>query len=195
MIINKAYKFRLYPNDKQKELINKTFGCTRFIYNYMLDKKKDNIFLSKYDLSKQVPSLTITYPFLKEVDVCALRSSLCDLDNGFQKYFTKKGGYPRFKAKGVKDSYRTNYIKNKYKDKIYENIKLDLVNKEIILPKLKEVKIRGYRNLNKINGRILNATITKIANKYYVSVCVEEELDIKEIIPSSVVGIDVGIKV
>ena len=40
MIINKAYKFRLYPNDKQKELINKTLGCTRIIYNYMLDKKK-----------------------------------------------------------------------------------------------------------------------------------------------------------
>lgn len=194
MIINKAYKFRLYPNDKQKELINKTFGCARFIYNYMLSQKKDNIFLSNFDLIKQIPSLIINYPFLKEVDNCALRCSLFDLDNGFQKYFTKKGGYPKFKAKGVKDSYRTNYIKNKYKDKIYENIKLDLINNNITLPKLKEVKIRGYRHLNKINGRILNATISKVANKYYVSVCVEEELDIKEIIPSSVVGIDVGIK-
>ena len=50
MIINKAYKFRLYPNDKQKELINKTLGCTRFIYNYMLSQKKDNVFLSNFDL-------------------------------------------------------------------------------------------------------------------------------------------------
>ena len=114
--------------------------------------------------------------------------------DNFKKYFNKKGGYPKFKAKGVKDSYRTNYIKNKYKDKIYENIKLDLINKEITLPKLKEVKIKGYRKLNEINGRIINATISKVANKYYVSVCVEEELNIKEIIPSSVVGIDVGIK-
>ena len=194
MIINKAYKFRLYPNDKQRELINKTLGCTRFIYNYMLGKKKDNIFLSNFDLIKQIPSLIVNYPFLKEVDSCALRCSLFDLDDGFKMYFNKKGGYPRFKAKGVKEDYRTNYIKNKYKDKIYENIKVDLVNNQITLPKLKEVKISGYRNLTIINGRILNATISKVANKYYVSVCVEEYLDIKEIIPSSVVGIDVGIK-
>ncbi len=194
MIVNKAYKFRLYPNEYQKELINKTIGCTRFIYNYMLGEKKDNINLFNFDLIKQIPSLTIKYPFLKEVDSCALRCALFDLDNGFKKYFNKKGGYPKFKAKGVKDSYRTNYIKNKYKDKIYENIKLDLVNKIITLPKLKEIKIRGYRHLRKINGRILNATISKVANKYYVSVCVEEELNVKEVIPSSVVGIDVGIK-
>ncbi len=194
MIINKAYKFRLYPNEYQRELINKTIGCTRFIYNYMLNKKKDSINLSNFDLIKQIPALTIEYPFLKEVDSCALRCALFDLDNGFKKYFNKKGGYPKFKAKGVKDSYRTNYIKNKYKDKVYENIKLDLINKKIILPKLKEVKIRGYRKLERINGRILNATISKVADKYYVSVCIEENLDIKEIIPSSVVGIDVGIK-
>ncbi len=67
-------------------------------------------------------------------------------------------------------------------------------NKKIILPKLKEVKIRGYRKLNQLKGRILNATISKVAEKYYVSVCVEEELTIKERIPSRVVGIDVGIK-
>ena len=194
MFINKAYKFRMYPNDNQKELINKTIGCTRFIYNYMLNLKKDNIHLSNFDLIKKIPSLIISYPFLKEVDSCSLRCALFDLDNGFKKYFNKKGGYPKFKAKGVKDSYRTNYIKNIYKDKIYENIKLDLENKVITLPKLKEVKIRGYRNLKKISGRILNATVSKVANKYYVSVCVEQELNVKEVIPSSVVGIDVGIK-
>ncbi len=194
MIINKAYKIRMYPNEYQKELINKTIGCTRFIYNYMLNKKKDNIHLSNFDLIKQIPSLTIYYPFLKEVDVCALRCTLFDLDNGFKKYFNKKAGYPKFKAKGVNDSYRTTYVKNKYKDKVYENIKLDLINRKITLPKLKEVKIRGYRHLTEVDGRILNATISKVADKYYVSVCVEEELNIKEVIPSSVVGIDVGIK-
>ena len=194
MMINKAYKFRMYPNVNQKEFINKTIGCTRFLYNYMLNQKKENISLSNFDLMKQISLLTITYPFLKEVDSCALRCALFDLENGFKKYFAKTGGYPKFKIKGVKDSYRTTYIKNKYKDKIYENIKIDLKNRKIILPKLKEVKIRGYKKLNQINGRILNATISKVADKYYVSICVEEELTIKERIPSSVVGIDVGIK-
>ena len=52
-------------------------------------------------------------------------------------------------------------IKSTYKDKVYENIKIDLINKTITLPKLKEIKIRGYRNLKEINGRIINATIIK----------------------------------
>ena len=87
MFINKAYKFRMYPNDNQKELINKTIGCTRFIYNYMLNLKKDNIHLSNFDLIKQISSLIISYPFLKEVDSCSLRCALFDLDNGFKKIF------------------------------------------------------------------------------------------------------------
>ncbi len=63
------------------------------------------------------------------------------ITNSILKYILiKKGGYPRFKAKVIKDSYRNNYIKNKYKDKIYENIKLDLINKEITLLKLKKSK-------------------------------------------------------
>ena len=68
-------------------------------------------------------------------------------------------------------------IKSTYKDKVYENIKIDLINKTITLPKLKEIKIRGYRNLKEINGRIINATITKEKdNRYYVSLVVEEQI-------------------
>ena len=62
MIINRAYKFRMYPNDEQKQIINKTFGCTRFIYNYYLDKrislyKNENKSIKMYDLIKDIPSL------------------------------------------------------------------------------------------------------------------------------------------
>lgn len=68
-------------------------------------------------------------------------------------------------------------IKSTYKDKVYENIKIDLINKTITLPKLKEIKIRGYRNLKEINGRIINATIIKEKdNRYYVSLVVEEQI-------------------
>lgn len=65
MLRNKAYKFRLYPNIEQQLLINKTFGCTRLIYNLMLAKKKNNSNLSCYDLIKEIPSLYKEYPFLK----------------------------------------------------------------------------------------------------------------------------------
>jgi transposase len=82
-----------------------------------------------------------------------------------------------------------------YKGKTYMNIELDLINKTITLPKLKEVKIKGYRNLTNIDGRIINATVSKEKdNKYYVSVVFEEKLDNKEIIPTKIIGLDLGIK-
>jgi len=143
---------------------------------------------------KNLKVLSTEKPFLKEVDSIALRTSLFDLDNSYNKFFKEHKGYPKYKKKNGKNSYRTNLIKNAYKGKINENIKLDLKNKIITLPKLKEVKIRGYRNLEKITGRIINATISKETNKYYVSVSVEENIPTPIIKTTSIVGIDLGIK-
>ena len=107
----------------------------------------------------------------------SLRCTIFDLDNSYNKFFKEKKGFPKYKSKYDKNSYRTNFITSIYKGKVYENIKLDLENKIIILPKLKEVKIRGYRKLKNINGRIINATITKEkSGKYYVSVVYEETI-------------------
>ncbi len=200
MIINRAYKFRLYPSVEQIVLINKTFGCVRLVYNYYLNKKqelyketKEN--LSLYDCIKDLKELSIERPFLKEVDSMSLRCSLFDLDDSYKNFFKQNKGYPKYKSKYDKNTYRTNYIKNTYKGKEYENIKLDLTNKTITLPKLKKVKIKGYRNLNNIDGRIINATISKEKNgKYYVSVLYEENIEEKEFTPNNIVGIDLGIK-
>ena len=200
MKINKAYKFRLYPTNEQKILINKTFGCTRLVYNYYLNKKQElykseKKNLSSYDCIKDLKNLYLQYSFLKEVDSMSLRCALFDLDNSYQKFFKEKMGYPKYKSKFDKNSYRTNFITNAYKNKIYENIKLDLINKTITLPKLKEVKIRGYRNLKNIQGRIINATISREKyNKYYVSVVFEQELDERKNIPNKIIGLDLGIK-
>ena len=200
MKINKVYKFRLYPSNEQKILINKTFGCTRLVYNYYLNKKQElykneKKNLSSYDCIKDLKNLYIEYPFLKEVDSMSLRCALFDLDNSYQKFFKERMGYPKYKSKFDKNSYRTNFITNAYKNKIYENIKLDLINKTITLPKLKEVKIRGYRNLKNIQGRIINATISKEKdNKYYVSVVFDQEVEEKKIISNKIIGLDLGIK-
>jgi len=74
----------------------------------------------------------------------ALRCAIADLDNGLKRCYSKKGEYPNFKKKGSKDTYRTNMIRSTYKGKNYENIKIDLKNKIMVLPKLKEIKVRGY---------------------------------------------------
>ncbi len=195
MNMYKSYQFRLYPNNQQIVQIQKTFGCTRLVYNYYLEKrKKDN--LTCFDVIKDLPNLYSEYPFLKEVDSCSLRCSLFDLDDAFKRYFKHQNNYPKFKGKySSKRSYRTNYITSTYKGKRYENIRVDLKREVIILPKLKEVKIRGYRNLESLPGRIINTTISECSSgKYYVNVLVEVSHIVPKIIPKRIVGIDLGIK-
>ena len=192
----KAYKFRLYPNDNQKILINKTFGCTRFIYNHFLNKCKEKGFIKAYDMCKELKELVLDYPFLKEVDSMALRCSIFNLEDSYKNYFSKRSAYPSFKNKFSKQSYRTNCITSVYKNKKYSNIKIDIKERMIRVPKLGLVKIRGYRNLNELTDKIINITIEKEkTNKYYVSVITEKEEETpKKITPTSIVGIDLGIK-
>ena len=192
----KAFKFRLYPNNKQKELINKTFGCARYVYNYYLDKMKNNGYFTAYTNIKDYTSkLKYDAPFLEEIDSIVIRKSLFNLDDAYKKMFKKEGGHPRFKSKYNRNSYNTTAIHSNYKDKKYCNIELDLNNKQIKLPKLKWVKIRGYRNVQSINGKIKSATISKESNgKYYVSVLYEMPNKNQKTNCSTIVGIDLGIK-
>ena len=192
----KTYKFRMYLIDSQKILVHKTFGCTRFVYNHFLNKCKENGYQKAYDMCKELKELVVEYPFLKEVDSCSLRNSIFNLEDSYKNFFSKRSGYPVFKNKFSKRSYRTTCIKSSYKGNNYSNIEVDLKNKKIKLPKLGLVSIRGYRNLDSINGNIINATIERdTTNKYYVSVVVEETEFIREKVkPTSIVGIDLGIK-
>ena len=66
VLVNQAYKFRMYPNKEQIELINKTIGCARLVYNIMLSKKKDNSKLSKLDMIKEIPNLYNEYPYVSK---------------------------------------------------------------------------------------------------------------------------------
>ena len=185
-----GYKFRMYPTKKQEQLINKTIGSCRFIYNYFLDKKVSNA----YSGIKLIPELLKEKTFLKEVDSCSLRNSIFNLEDAYKRYYKNLGEYPKFKIKGIHNSYKTNNIKSTYKGKDYNSIKLDLINKIITLPKLKDVLIRGYRTKKNFNGLIKSAVIRKEGDKYYVSVLVEENIIIPQFNSNSIVGIDLGIK-
>ena len=125
----KSYKFRLYPNEKQTVLIHKTFGCYRFIYNYFLNICKDNGFRSAFDMIKELSNLTKEYEWLREVDSCSLRCAIFNLEDAYKNFFSKRSGYPSFKNKYNKQTYRTNCMKSKYKGKKYSSIELDLKNK------------------------------------------------------------------
>ena len=193
----RAFKFRLYPNKEQKILINKTFGCSRFVYNYYLSKIKNSKYINAYtNISDYVNELKYIYPFLQEVDSIIIRKSIFHLDDNIKKCYKNHFGYPKCKNKFDRNSYSTDAIYRDYKDKTYCNIELDLINRKIKLPKLKWISIRGYRNIKDINGKIKNVTISReITGKYYVSVVFDmPDIINKELIPRNIIGIDIGIK-
>ena len=194
----KAYKLRIYPTDFQRELLEKTFGCTRYIYNNFLAERKNKYEESKtrisvYEQLKKLTDLKRAKEWLREIDSCALQACVYNLDDAFQKFF-KGNGYPRFRAKGVHESFRTNNTLNTYKNKKYESIRIDLKKRIITLPKLKEVKFRGFRTTKEIVGKIKSATISEYASKYFVSILVEVPFVKYSLNPTSIVGLDLGIK-
>ena len=125
----KAYKLRLYPNNEQKVLLNNSFGCARFVYNYYLDLsiknnyKNPNTYIKDY-----VNKLKYEYPFLTEVDSIIIRQSIFNLDNAYTRFFKNNSGMPKFKSRFNKNSYTTSAIYRSYKDKNYCNIELDLIS-------------------------------------------------------------------
>lgn len=193
----RAYKFRMYPTKNQKELLNKSFDCCRFIFNYYLNDIKENGYKNAYTCIKDYTGkLKYEKSFLQEVDSTILRKELFAMEDSLKRFYNSGFGYPKFKSRFDKNSYTTSAVYRTYKDKEYCNIELDLINKKVKLPKLKQVKIKGYRKLKNIEGKIMSATISREPNgKYYVSILYKQE-EIKNdfIIPSSIVGIDLGIK-
>lgn len=191
--ILRAYKYRLYPNKKQQELINKTIGCCRFVYNYYLNKKIELYKVEQKSMTynacaNDLKLLKKEKEWLKEVDSISLQQSLKDLDVAYQNFFRrikngdKQVGFPKFKSKkNPKQSYRTQNVNN--------NISID--GNKIKLPKLGLVRFVNSRNFN---GKIKNCTISKTkTNKYFVSVLVEEEI---EELPknNNAVGFDLGLE-
>lgn len=189
----KAYKYRLYPNLEQTILLNKHFGCARFIYNYSLDLKikayqNDNTKLSKFDLDKKITELKqITeYIWLKEVNSQSLQASNRHLDVAFSNFFKKHNNFPNFKSKKS----------NRHSFEVPANIILDLDNNKVSIPKFKEGINLVISRIPK--GIIRQATVSKTpSGKYFISILYEtgEINKPKEnIIRENTVGIDLGLK-
>ena len=138
----KAYKYRIYPNKEQEEQIEKTFGCSRFVYNQTLSYRKEKyekekISVSKIDCNNYCNrELKKEYEWLKEVDKFALTNAIYNMDTAYQKFFKEGGGYPKFKSKHNNyKSYTTNYTNG--------NIKVDYEKRENTITKIKESKSKN----------------------------------------------------
>lgn len=186
--MEKAYRYRIYPNKRQKELLAKTFGCCRFIYNHFLNKRIEIYEAEKRTFTYNQCSLELTklkseFEWLKEPDKCSLQNALKDMEKAYKNFFKNNTGFPKYKSKKThRFSYRTNAT----------NGNVAYCGKHIKLPKLGMVKTRT-RLIPQ--GRILNATISQESSgKYYVSLCCTE-VEIPQLEKTgNEIGIDLGIK-
>lgn len=199
----KGYKYRIYPNDEQKEFITKTFGCVRKVYNLMLEER-----IKDYDLYKETGIKTKLstpakykkeYPYLAEVDSQALNYAKLNLNKAYSNLFRRiknkdsKPGFPKFKSKNNPvQSYTTCNLINS----TGHNTISIVDDKHLKLPKFKEpIYIRLSRTFK---GIIKSVTISKTpTNKYYASILVddrEKEVIPITIIPEQTLGLDLGLK-
>ena len=185
-----SYKFRIYPSTEQQTLIQKTFGCARFVYNHFLAQR-----ISEYKATGKAPTrfqqdkaLTVLkqeLKWLREPDKCALQNALKDLDTAYKNFFRSvkgggKVGFPKFKSK--RDRYKS------YKT----NSNIAVFERQVRLPKLGLVKCRISKE---VKGRILSATVSQApSGKYFVALCCTD-VEI-EPLPSTgaAIGLDMGLK-
>jgi len=191
--VEKAYKFRLYPNSEQEAQIQRTFGCCRFTFNHFLSRrietyKDSGKTLSYNDSSAALTMLKRELPWLREVDATALQSSLRDLDSAYQNFFRRvnqgeKPGFPNFKSK--KNRHRS------YKAKLVGN-NISVHDRHVKLPKLGLVRAAISKQ---VQGRILNATVSQSpSGKYYISICCTDVNIPQYPATGATVGLDMGLK-
>ena len=143
--MEKAYKFRIYPNKTQESLLQKTFGCVRFIYNYFLDRRikayeQNKKTISYNECSKELTQLKKEKKWLKEPDKSSLQNALKNLDTAYKNFFNRqKAGFPKFKSKKNRyKSYKTNMTNNN----------IGFLGNKIKLPKIGKIKTRDkYRQI------------------------------------------------
>ncbi|MHA1971181.1 MAG: RNA-guided endonuclease InsQ/TnpB family protein [Candidatus Thorarchaeota archaeon] len=194
MLINKAYRYELDPNNIQRSSLAQHAGVARFAYNWGLDqrikqyknKQDDDRFTDSMRQHKLLNSLKKDqFPWMYETSKCAPQEALRDLHTAFKNFYRglksgKKIGFPRFKRRGVRDSFRlTGTIK--------------FHERAIQLPRIGKVRLKEKRKCY-CSGKILSVTVRRRANRWFVSVTVEEDILDPHPVRGTPVGVDLGIK-
>ena len=192
MIINKAYRFRIYPSDNQIEPLAQHFGSCRFVYNHFLRKRIDfyaeNKDEEKQGLTYYDTAITLTqlkrdpeYVWLNSVNAQSLQQSLRRLDVAYNNFFNKKAKFPNFKKKHSKQSFL-----------VPQSFNIDFRKNLLYIPKIEPIKIVLHRE---IEGAMKSINITKTpSNRYFASILCEIEKVVKPKKRGNQIGIDLGIK-
>lgn len=199
----KGLNIRIYPNVRQTKVIERTFGCTRFVYNKVLGMKKELWEDYKLSFNPKIKSLKEEWKFLTKVSPQSICNSYNDCMNSFKNFFNFKSSktknqqnFPKFKKKGkCKDSFRIGCTYPS-KDKISNTVDIRVIDRNHIkIPSLGIVKFANYNDLDWKTIHINNVTISKsYCGNYYCSICVEmNEAEYKE--PKFyATGFDLGLK-
>lgn len=195
--MKKGLEIRLYPSKEQRVLIDRTIGCSRFVYNHVLALKKELWEDYKLSFNPNLKSFKEEWKFLTKVPSQALANSYMDCLQAYNNFFNSlkgkskaKQSFPKFHKKGQKDSFRIAATKT---SKGYD---IRIEDKEHIkVPKLGSIKFRNYNDTDWTKVHIYNITIKKTpTNKYFASLCVEIE-EPKCVEPKfAACGFDLGLK-
>ena len=183
MLIQKSYQYELILNGEQVRKLKQFCGCCRFVFNKGLEEVKKYYettghFLNYVQLAAFLPKWKQDAEWLKDCNAQALQQSMKNLSRALMNFFAGRANFPRFKAKGRKDSCR-----------FPQGFKSDQNNNRIYLPKIGWVR---YRNSRTIIGTIKNVTVTAKCGKWYVSIQTEYEQE-TPVHTGSDIGIDMGI--
>ena len=184
MLKRQAFKFELMPNGEQIRRMNQFCGCARFVSNHALGWQnaqyaQDNNFKFSYTkISKLLPQWKKVFPWLEDCHSQVLQQSLKDLGRAFSNFFEKRSNFPKFKKKGVKESFR-----------FPQKCKLEQHNNRLYLPKIGWVR---YRNSRNVVGEIKNVTVSQECGRFFVSIQTELEQD-TPVHQGGEIGIDMGI--
>ena len=177
-----AYKYRIYPNNKQKDYFARVFGCVRFFYNKSLSDMNE-IYKATGKFENITPaSYKEDYPFLKEVDSLALCNAQLARNIAFKSFFRHQNAFPKYKSKRNDQSYTTNN---------QGGVKFSNNDRYISIPKCPRIRIKKHRDFS---GEIKSITISKTCDdKYYISLLVEEVSESIKLLDNAI-GLDLGIK-
>lgn len=190
MQINCAFKYELKPNREQRIALAKHAGTARFAYNWGLAARQKLYEETKTSTNaiaqhKELNALKKTdFPWMYESSKCAPQEALRDLDKAFKNFFRglkagQKIGFPKFKKKGLRDSFRLTGT-------------IALKGKNVQLPKLGVLRLK--EDPSKFSGRILSATVSRQADRWFVSLSVEREIETPSPnLELPAVGVDLGL--
>lgn len=179
-----SHKIRIYPNREQEQFLKKSCGVARFVYNWGLaewqNRYKNGEKPNRFTLDKQFNSIKKRdFPFVCEVSKCCSQIAFMNLGKAYKNFFEKRAKHPKFKKKGVHDSFGV------------DNLSFYVNGKHVKFAKMTPMRMAEPL---RFNGKIMSCTVSRVADKWYASIAVDVLKDMTLPKTNRGVGVDLGVK-